>query len=95
MTILCEHLYQELRKKNHMYMLGSGVEQIRQNAVTAHKDLSSKVINSIPAPNADTGDKDFLDGVSIFFSESGYEEWALNIPGMTPDALINLMKIPH
>ena len=44
MTILSEHLYQELRKKNHMYMLGSGVEQIRQNAVTAHKDLISKVI---------------------------------------------------
>ena len=95
MTILSEHLYQELRKKNHMYMLGSGVEQIRQNAVTAHKDLISKVINSIPAPNADTGDKEFLDGVSIFLSESGHEEWALNIPGMTPDALINLMKIPH
>ena len=41
-------------------------------------------------------DKEFLDGVSIFLSESGHEEWALlNIPGMTPDALINLMKIPH
>ena len=76
-------------------MIASGVESIRRRSITAHKDLISKAINDIPAPSDEDDDKAFLEGVGIFLAESGHEDWALSLPGMTPETMINLMKTPH
>eukprot|EP00943_MAST-04B_sp_MAST-4B-sp1_P006502 g6502.t1 len=95
MAELSDHLFQELKSKNHTYMIASGVESIRRQSITAHKDLISKAINDIPAPSDEDDDKAFLEGVGIFLAESGHEDWALSLPGITPETMINLLKTPH
>ena len=94
MAILSDHLYQELKKKNHMYMISSGVKVVRERGIIAHKDLITKFISTIPAPDDATGDKEFIEGVGLFLAESGHEDWALRLPGMTPQTMINLLKTP-
>ena len=65
MAILSDHLYQELKKKNHMYMISSGVKIVRERGIIAHKDLITKFISTIPAPDDATGDKEFIEGVAF------------------------------
>ncbi len=95
MAELTQFLWEELRGKNHHYMIGSGIERVRQRSVQAHKDLLRRAINKIPPPNIATGDKEFIEGVAIFLSDSGHDEWALNLPGMTPESMISLLRTPH
>ena len=77
-----------------MYMISSGVKVVRERGIIAHKDLITKFISTIPAPDDATGDKEFIEGVGLFLAESGHEDWALRLPGMTPQTMINLLKTP-
>ena len=95
MSELSEFMYDELLDKQHMWGLRSGNLQIRQRSLEAHKDMLRMSIRRIPPPSDEDGDKSFREGVAVFLSETGHDDWAMLIPGIDLDSVLETFRVPH
>jgi MFS family permease len=93
MNELSSFLYEELLDKQHMWGLRSGKRIVRQRALEAHKDMLSMGISRIPPPNDQDNDKAFREGVALFLSDTGHGDWAMNIPGIDLDSVLNTFRV--
>jgi MFS family permease len=95
MSELSTFMYDELLDKQHMWGLRSGVRCLRQRSLEAHKDMLSMGIRRIPPPSKNDGDKSFREGVAVFLSETGHEDWAMLSPGIDLDSVLETFRVPH
>ena len=94
MNELSSFLYDELLDKQHMWGLRSGIRLIRERSLQAHKDMLSKGISRIPPPDDNDNDKAFREGVALFLSETGHVDWAVNIPGIDLESVLDSFRVP-
>ena len=95
MSELSHHLYGELLEKQHMWGLRSGISRHRKASLQAHKDMITMNVRSIPPPNDDDNDVAFKEGIALFLSETGHEDWAMTIPGINVEAVLDQFRVPH
>lgn len=86
--------YNDLKEKNHLYGLRSKVTTIRNRTVAAHADWFQKELPAFPDPNDDTEDKEFRESVALFLEHSGHHDWALNVPGIDLDSVLQNIQVP-
>ena len=84
-----------LKDCNHGYAMRSRLKKFRHRALLAHKEWVIMNMRALADPSEEDNDVAFREDMAIFLSETGHMDWAMTIPGIELDGILQTIQVPR